>query len=67
VTSRSERFEPPVFLWNGAWSEPKELKWYDTGHDIDDIAALADRAQFLARSLRLKNIEYLLREKMTLR
>ena len=50
-----------------AASEPKELKWYDTGHDIDDIAALADRAQFLARSLRLKNIEYLLREKMTLR
>ncbi len=50
-----------------AASEPKELKWYDTGHDIDDISALADRAQFLARSLRLKNIEYLLREKMTLR
>ena len=50
-----------------AASEPKELKWYDTGHDIDDLAAMADRAQFLARSLRLKNIEHLLREKINLR
>jgi fermentation-respiration switch protein FrsA (DUF1100 family) len=27
-----------------AATPPKELKWYDSGHDIDDIAALVDRA-----------------------
>jgi dienelactone hydrolase len=43
---------------------PKELKWYDSGHDIDDIAALADRARFLARTLRLGNVERVLREKI---
>jgi fermentation-respiration switch protein FrsA (DUF1100 family) len=44
-----------------AASGPKELKWYDTGHDIDDIAAMADRARFLALALQLGNIEPLLR------
>ena len=42
---------------------PKELKWYDTGHDIDDIAALADRARFLGRSLHLKGVERVLRRR----
>jgi cephalosporin-C deacetylase-like acetyl esterase len=32
---------------------PKELKWYDTAHDIDDIAAVADRARFFAKALGL--------------
>jgi cephalosporin-C deacetylase-like acetyl esterase len=43
---------------------PKELKWYDTGHDIDDIAAQADRARFLGRCLHLRGIEQALREKV---
>ena len=42
---------------------PKELKWYDSGHDIDDIADLTDRARFLARTLHLGNIEPLLQGK----
>jgi cephalosporin-C deacetylase-like acetyl esterase len=32
---------------------PKELKWYDTAHDIDDLGAIADRARFLAKALNL--------------
>jgi predicted peptidase len=32
---------------------PKELKWYDTAHDIDDLGAVADRARFLAKALNL--------------
>ena len=40
-----------------AATPPKELKWYDSGHDIDDIAALVDRARFLAKTLHLGNIE----------
>jgi fermentation-respiration switch protein FrsA (DUF1100 family) len=43
-----------------AASPPKELKWYDSGHDIDDIAALADRARFLAQTLHLGKIGRLL-------
>ena len=46
-----------------AASGPKEFKWYDTAHDIDDIAAIADRAQFLAKALGLKGIDGILRAK----
>jgi cephalosporin-C deacetylase-like acetyl esterase len=36
---------------------PKELKWYDTAHDIDDISAITDRTRFLAKALDLTNAE----------
>src|SRR5690348_14198844 len=36
----------------------------DSGHDIDDIGALADRARFPRRTLRLGNVERQLREKV---
>jgi len=42
---------------------PKELKWYDTAHDIDDIGAMTDRARFLAKALGLANAEAVLRRK----
>uniref|UniRef100_Q026C7 Peptidase S9 prolyl oligopeptidase catalytic domain-containing protein n=1 Tax=Solibacter usitatus (strain Ellin6076) TaxID=234267 RepID=Q026C7_SOLUE len=38
-------------------SGPKEMKWYDTAHDIDDIAAVADRTRFLAKALGLSGAE----------
>lgn len=44
-----------------AASSPKELKWYDSGHDIDDPGALSDRVRFLARNLRLGNADTLLK------
>jgi cephalosporin-C deacetylase-like acetyl esterase len=34
-------------------NQPKELKWYPSGHDVSDIHAIGDRAQFLARHLGL--------------
>jgi len=46
---------------------PKTLKSYDTAHDVDDIAALADRARFLGNALRLRSIDRLLREKVSTR
>ncbi|HTQ56879.1 MAG TPA: prolyl oligopeptidase family serine peptidase [Bryobacteraceae bacterium] len=46
---------------------PKELKWYDTGHDVDDIAALADRARFLAENLHLMKVDKVLREEIGVR
>jgi cephalosporin-C deacetylase-like acetyl esterase len=42
---------------------PKELKWYETAHDIDDIAAMADRTRFLAKALRLAGAERTIRSK----
>src|SRR5207237_113000 len=43
---------------------PKELKWYDTGHDIDDIAASVDRARFLGEALHLRNMERVIQQKI---
>ena len=37
-------------LFDGA-GKPKTLKWYDTAHDIVDIAAISDRALFHATHL----------------
>ena len=34
-----------------AAAEPKELKWYDTGHMINDPRAVADRAAWLRKHL----------------
>ena len=47
-----------------AATEPKELRWYDTGHDIDDIAVMADRARFLGKVLDLPAVERVLRGKI---
>ena len=47
-----------------AASEPKQLKWYDTGHEVLDIAAISDRARFLATQLRLAPIEPILKDKV---
>jgi cephalosporin-C deacetylase-like acetyl esterase len=47
-----------------AASEPKQLKWYDTGHEVLDIAAIGDRARFLSRQLNLPSIEPILKAKI---
>ncbi len=50
-----------------AASGPKELKWYDTSHDVLDIAAISDRARFLAAELNLRPIEPILKRKIGLK
>lgn len=50
-----------------AASEPKTLKWYDTAHEVLDIAAISDRARFLGSRLRLKPIDPILRAKIGVR
>jgi hypothetical protein len=44
-----------------AASDPKELNWYDTGHDVDSIAAVSDRVRFLGNALGLKDVKRVLR------
>jgi cephalosporin-C deacetylase-like acetyl esterase len=39
-----------------AATDPKQLNWYDTGHDVDSIGAIADRANFLGVALGLEGI-----------
>ena len=36
-----------------AAGKPKEIKWYSTGHELNDPAALKDRAEWLAKELKL--------------
>lgn len=55
---QSARYDPgvpekdAVDFYNIA-NQPKELKWYPTGHDVADADAINDRAQFLAKNLGL--------------
>jgi hypothetical protein len=47
-----------------AATERKTMKWYDTGHDVDDISAIGDRARFLGKVLDLPNAEQILELKL---
>jgi cephalosporin-C deacetylase-like acetyl esterase len=44
--------------------EPKELRWYDTGHEANDPAVLADRARFLAEHLGLVELPEVLAKRL---
>jgi dienelactone hydrolase len=64
---QSARYDPGVPLKHSedffnAASQPKELRWYETGHEVDDLGAISDRVRFLARNLRLGSVEALLAE-----
>jgi dipeptidyl aminopeptidase/acylaminoacyl peptidase len=47
-----------------AASQPKTLKWYDTGHEVVDIAAISDRARFLDAQLGLQPVGPMLKAKI---
>lgn len=53
-SARRDEFVPreEASLFYQAASDPKELKWYDAGHDLNDEAR-ADRAVWLAGMLRI--------------
>ncbi|GAA0602467.1 prolyl oligopeptidase family serine peptidase [Kribbella sandramycini] len=58
---QSAWFDPNVSRENAekffaAASSPKEFRWYDTGHVINDVAAYTDRARFLAEHLALPTL-----------
>lgn len=48
-------------------SQPKTLRWYDTAHEVIDIAAISDRARFLTLHLSLKRIDPILKAKIGIR
>jgi dienelactone hydrolase len=47
-----------------AASEPKTIRWYETGHELNDLRALADRAAWLERELGLKPTRPLLQKRL---
>jgi hypothetical protein len=47
-----------------AASEPKIVEWYDTGHDLNDLQALIDRANWLQRQIGMKSITPILKKEL---
>ncbi|HEY0320491.1 MAG TPA: hypothetical protein VGC66_05915 [Pyrinomonadaceae bacterium] len=56
--ARFERYfnEAAMLKYARAASEPKLVKWYDTGHELNDIQALKDRAAWLQRQIGTKRM-----------
>ncbi len=64
--ARFERYfnEAAMKRYAAAASEPKHVLWYDTGHELNDIQALTDRAAFLEPKLRLKPMRPLIEKRL---
>ncbi len=43
-----------------AASEPKAITWYDTGHDLNDLRALIDRASWLEHHIGVRSLKPIL-------
>jgi hypothetical protein len=48
-----------------AASEPKLVLWYDTGHGLNDVRALIDRASWLQRHIGIKPVAAILRQSLS--
>lgn len=56
--------EPAMRRYFQAASEPKVEKWYYTNHDLADIQAFIDRAEWLRKQLRFQSIAPLIEKKL---
>jgi cephalosporin-C deacetylase-like acetyl esterase len=56
--ARYERYfnEAAMLKYARAASEPKIVEWYDSGHDLNDVQALIDRANWLRRQIGIKPV-----------
>lgn len=56
--ARFERYfnEASMLKYARAASEPKLVKWYDTGHEMNDMQSLIDRAAWLQKHLGIKSV-----------
>jgi len=43
-----------------AAGKPKEVRWYSTGHELNDPAALQVRARWIAKHLGLRREDFML-------
>ncbi len=56
--------EAAMKRYAGAASEPKSVKWYDTGHDLNDVQALVDRSEWLRGKIGTRPIAPILKRKL---
>src|SRR6266852_4543099 len=65
--ARYERYfnEAAMLKYARAASEPKIVEWYDTGHDLNDVQALIDRANWLQRQIGIKPVLPILQKKLS--
>ena len=64
--ARYERYfnEAAMLKYARAASEPKIVRWYDSGHDLNDVQALIDRAAWLQRQIGIKPVRSILQKKL---
>ena len=65
--ARYERYfnEAAMQRYARAASEPKIVEWYDTGHDLNDVQALIDRAKWLQTQIGIKPVIQILQKKLS--
>jgi dienelactone hydrolase len=63
--ARHERYfnEASMLKYAEAASEPKLVKWYETGHELNDFQALLDRAEWLQKQIGMKPLVPILQKK----
>jgi len=57
--------EAAMLRYARAASQPKIVEWYDTGHDLNDVQALIDRANWLQTQIGIKSILPILQKKLS--
>lgn len=64
--ARYERYFDKTAMdrYEKAARDPKEVKWYDTGHELNDVQALLDRAAWLSARVGLNSVESILAERL---
>ena len=65
--ARFERYfnEASMQQYAQAASDPKLVLWYDTGHELNDIRALIDRANWLRRYIGIEPVDSILRASLS--
>lgn len=57
--------EAAMLKYAQAASEPKLVKWYDTGHGLNDVQVLIDRADWLQKRIGIKPVLPILQKKLS--
>ena len=67
--ARHERYfnESAMKRYAQAASEPKSVKWYHTGHDLNDVQALVDRSEWLREKVGTGSIAEILERRLKTR
>lgn len=64
--ARHERYfdEAAMERYAQAASEPKSVRWYETGHDLNDVQTLLDRSEWLHEKIGTQPIAQILEQKL---